>query len=309
VSRVIEYHEGMESLGAAVVALGVFDGVHVGHQALVRDAVKLAEHLGVKAIVATFDRDPDRVLTPGTATPQLLPLEDKLELLAELDPSAVLVIPFNLELAALSPEDFLDHVLLAAVHPVTVVVGRDFRFGAHARGDITALESLGLARRFTVSPHELVTADGLPVTSTRIRALVASGHVVHAAELLGRPHRLAGRVVPGRGDGRRLGVPTANLLPPPEAAVPAAGVYACRTRVGDTEYAAGVSIGRPPTFPCAEEAVEAHLLGFSGDLYGTTLRLEFLERLRDLTPFESEEELTAAIESDLDRAAAAYEAQ
>lgn len=298
---IVAWETGMEPLGRSVVALGVFDGVHVGHQALIRDAARTAQRAGVALVVVTFDRDPDRVVSPATAAPQLLPLEDKLALLDELGPDAVLVVPFDRTLAALAPEEFLDRVLLPAVTPVSAVVGNDFRFGAGAGGDVTLLEHLGLARGFTVVPHELVTAEGLPVTSTRIRGLIGAGNVAAAAGLLGRPHRVVGKVVSGRGDGRRIRVPTANVVPPAEAAVPPAGVYACRVVVDGVEYPAGVSVGRPPSFPGAEEAVEAHLIGYEGDLYDRTLRVEFLDRLRDQRPFASVDELAAAIAEDLEQ--------
>lgn len=306
-SRVVAYERGMQPLGRAVVALGVFDGVHVGHQALVQDAVSVAKRASVASVVVTFDRDPDRVLTPALAAPQLLPAEDKFDLLASLGPDAVLVVPFDDGLASLTPDAFLDDVLLPVVTPVVVVVGHDFRFGARASGDVAALERLGLARGFSVTPHELVVADGVPVTSTRIRALIVAGDVSRAATLLGRPHRLVGPVVAGRGDGRALGVPTANVAPPPEAAVPAPGVYACAVDIDGRRHAAGVSVGRPPSFPGAEEAVEAHLLGYEGDLYGRTLRVEFLERLRDMRPFASHDELKAAMAEDLRRAREAFD--
>jgi riboflavin kinase/FMN adenylyltransferase len=300
VTRTVTWGPDIESLGRATVALGVFDGVHLGHQALIRDTVKRAAASGVDSVVVTFDRDPDRVVSPATAAPQLLDLEDKLAFIAEQRPTAILVVPFDVTVAAMTPERFVHDVLLAAVTPVAVVVGFDFRFGRAAHGDVAALRSLGAANGFDVIAHDLVMLDGEPVTSTRVRAAVATGDVALAAELLGRPHRLRGLVVHGRGAGTSLGVPTANLSVHHESAVPADGVYATYATVSDTRYRAAVSLGIPPTFPEAHDAVEAHLLGASGDLTGETVVLEFVQRLRDQRRFDSDDELSSAIRADIE---------
>ena len=292
---------GDPTLGPAVVAIGVFDGVHVGHQALVRDAVAAARERGAHAVVVTFDRDPDRVVDPEHAAPQLLELDDKLAFLEALGPDAVLVIPFTAEVATMAPDVFLADLLLPAVRPVAAFVGHDFRFGARAAGDLSALAAFGEGHGFEVLGHPLVRAGGEPVTSTRIRRLIAEGDVRGAAALLGRPHRLCGTVVGGRGQGAGLGAPTANLATPPYAAMPADGVYAARAVIDGVGHPAGVSVGVPPTFPDAICRLEAHVLDFSGDLYGRTLELEFLERLRAQRGFSSAEELAAAIAADLER--------
>lgn len=299
-SEVRWWESGATPLGRCVAALGVFDGVHVGHQALVREAVALARTHDALAAVVTFDRDPDQVVTPATAAPQLLDVDDKLALLADLGADVVLVMPFTPELAATPPLVFLDEVLLRSMTPVAVVVGHDFRFGHRAEGDVDVLVRYGADHGFTVMAHELVRDGGVPVTSTRIRALVAAGDVAEAARLLGRPHRVAGRVVRGRGEGAELDAPTANLEVRAFAAMPADGVYAARTTVDGVRYAAGVSVGVPPTFPEAHATLEAHVLGLRGDLYGRTLTLEFLARLRGQRRFDTLAELKAAISADLD---------
>src|SRR5450759_1705833 len=189
---------GMEPLGPAVAAVGVFDGVHIGHQALIRDTVMLARSKGAISVVVTFDRDPDQVVDPAGAAPQLLDLDDKLTLLDAQDPDCVLVVPFDASLAAMPPLQFLDEVLVASVRPVAAVVGYDFRFGHRAEGDVDLLVRYGADHDFTVLAHDLVRVGGEPVTSTRIRTLVATGDVVGAAALLGHPHRLKGTVVQGR---------------------------------------------------------------------------------------------------------------
>lgn len=302
-SRVVWWDPGMESLGPAVAALGVFDGVHLGHQALVRDAVGIARSRGVSSVVVTFDRDPDQVVTPASAAPQLLSLDDKLAELSRLEADVVLVMPFTPQLASTAPLAFLDEVLLGAMAPEAVVVGYDFRFGHRAEGDVDVLVRYGADRGFTVVAHELVRdADG-PVTSTRIRAAIVDGEVRLAARLLGRPHRLHGEVVHGRGVGASLHAPTANIVTDAFAAVPGDGVYAGRARVaeGGVWHPAAISIGAPPSFPDATDLVEVHLIGHSGDLYGSTLTVEFRDRLRALRRFETRDELIEAIAADLRR--------
>ncbi|MBE0476831.1 MAG: riboflavin biosynthesis protein RibF [Coriobacteriia bacterium] len=303
-SAIVRYWDPeMPSLGPAVTCIGVFDGVHVGHQALIRATVSAAELAGARPVAVTFDRDPDQVLTPESAAPQLLPVDDKLAFIADLGARTVLVVPFDEYVSRMTPERFLARVVLASMEPLTVMVGEDFRFGHRARGDLQTLRLFGQSHRFEVVGHELVRVGGEPVTSTRIRNLVAEGDVSQARRLLGRPHRVRGVVEHGRGDGSsRLGTPTANLRPVEHAALPAEGVYAGRVRLEDRTYAAGISVGHPPTFPDSRHVLEAALVGFSGGLYGRTLTLEFLERLRDLHAFEAEADLADALRDDLERA-------
>ncbi len=302
-TRAVEWCEDMHSLGAAVVAIGVFDGVHVGHQTLLQATVAEARLQGASAVAVTFDRDPDQVVSPETAAPQLLSLADKLRFIADTGIDTVLVIPFTLQVASMSPEMFLENVLTLAMRPVALHVGRDFRFGARASGDLQALERFGMSRGFAVTGHELVEVGGEPITSTRIRRLVASGDIVAASALLGRSPRITGTVRPGRGEGAKIGFPTANILPEPYAALPADGVYAGRVVFPDgSAWAAAVSVGTPPTFPAARDYLEAHLIGFEGDLYDQELTIEFLQHLRAQQAFASLPELTAAIALDVERA-------
>lgn len=297
---IITFRSGMPPLGSAVVAIGVFDGVHLGHQMLVKDAIELARTSAARAVVLTFDRDPDRVVMPDKAAPQLLELEDKVRLLAELGPDVVLVVPFDTAVAAMTPEAFIDHVLLASVTPLAVAVGHDFRFGTRASGDIRTLQDSGRVHGFAVRSHDLLEADGAPVTSTRIRAMLAQGDVGGATRLLGRRHFVSGRVTRGRGAGHELGVPTANVMTHSWTALPADGVYAGRARLRDTWRDCAVSVGLPPTFPGASDLLEAHLIDYDGpDLYGETLTVEFVARIRDQRRFSSREELTVAIAADI----------
>jgi len=301
-TRVVDFAPHMEPLGPAVVAMGVFDGVHVGHAALVAEAAAEAASFDVPAVVLTFDRDPDQVVSPDSAAPQLLALADKCELLAEAGADIVLVVPFTPELAALSAESFLDDILSTACDPLAVHVGHDFRFGARASSDVGTLEAWGSRTATAIRAHDLVSAGGEPVTSTRIRALVAEGRVADAAALLGRPHRVRGVVVHGRGIGTEVAVATANVAIGRYDALPADGVYAGRAITGEgSVWPAGISVGVPPTFPQATDVLEAHLIGYDGSLYDVTLILEFIERLREQRAFPTTESLKAAIAEDLQR--------
>lgn len=302
-SGVITWHKGMEPIGEAVVAIGVFDGVHIGHRSLVRAADLRARRLGVSSVAVTFDRDPDQVVTPDSAAPQLLTLEDKCRYLAEDGARLVLVVPFDTEMASTEPEEFLDEVLSDVMTVREVHVGRDFRFGRGAAGDIDTLYIWGAENDCEVVAHELVEVDHEPVTSTRIRDLIASGDVETARELLGREPRVTGEVVRGREQGRLIGFPTANVVPVPFAATPADGVYAGSVVTPDgRDHPAAISVGLPPTFPDAAQHLEAHLIGYDGDLYGASITIRFSKRLRDLERFGSLAELREAIEADVARA-------
>lgn len=300
---IVEWKEGHASLGRAVAAIGVFDGVHSGHRALISDTVSLAREHGALSVVVTFDRDPEQVVKVDANIPQLLTLEEKIAHIERLGVDAVVVVPFCMRLAKMTPQRFLDDVLLAAIEPLAVVIGEDFRFGTRASGTVETLKRFGHEHGFGVVAHELVERDGQVVTSTRIRALIAAGEVSSACKLLGRPHMVPGRVVHGRGEGGPLlGVPTANITPWKWAALPADGVYVGRLKWDSDSRPAAISIGVPPMYPKAVDRVEAHLIGFEGDLYGREVVLEFESRLRDQRVFSSPEELAIAIKQDISKA-------
>jgi len=302
--EVVEWERGADSLGRAVAAIGVFDGVHVGHAALITDTVALARERGVRAVVVTFDRDPDQVVTPEAAAPQLLSLDEKIEFISDLGVDAVLVFPFCMRMAEMAPDRFLDDIFMAALTPVAVLVGRDFRFGNHACGTVDTLAAYGASAGFEVRPHDLVVVGGEPVTSTRIRRLVSHGQVETADVLLGRLHRLHGRVGRGRGEGvALLDVPTANVRPVAHAAVPGDGVYAGWLTANGERHPAAISVGTPPSFPAARDYLEAHVLGFEGDLYNADVMLEFARRLRAQEAFTSMDDLSARIKSDIEHVA------
>ena len=263
------------------VALGTFDGVHLGHRRVL-DATLAA---GRTPTVVTFDPHPREAL--GYGVELLVPLARRLELLAEARIEEALVVDFDLELAQLPPEAFAERILRPLGAEV-VLAGSNFRFGRGRAGDLALLEGLG----FDARPVPLV--DG--VSSTRIRDLLRSGEVERAAKLLGRPPEIAGTVVAGDARGGTLGFPTANLRPEPGVLVPGYGIYA---GAADGRRAA-ISIGTNPHYGGGERRIEAFLLDFAGDLYGERLRLELWQRLRDEQAFESEAELVAQIDRDVE---------
>ncbi|GIF10387.1 bifunctional riboflavin kinase/FAD synthetase [Actinoplanes teichomyceticus] len=289
--------------GRSVVTIGVFDGVHRGHQAIIGHAVKRARDMGLQSVVLTFDPHPAEVVRPGSHPAVLTEPVRKAELIEQLGVGALCVVPFTPAFSQLEPNEFVHDVLVESLHAADVVVGDNFRFGRRAAGDVTLLESLGRTFGFTVEEAPLVSADGVVFSSTYIRSCVDAGDVRAAATALGRPHRLAGVVVRGDQRGRELGFPTANLMTHRYAAVPADGVYAAwLTRGGENagRWRASVSIGTNPTFSGRERRVEAYALDFQGDLYGERIGLDFVEHLREQRTYDSIEPLIAQIRADVD---------
>jgi riboflavin kinase / FMN adenylyltransferase len=288
----------------AALAVGNFDGVHRGHQALVALAVRDARAAGGTSVVLTFDPHPSRVLSPDRAPASLMTLEQKAEILSGLGVDRLAVLPFTVELSRCEPEEFARKVLQRALGARVVVVGSSFRFGRDRAGDLATLRRLGDELGFRVHGLRPVIARGGPISSTRIREALSRGAVDAARDFLGRRFVVDGVVVKGEGRGRQIGIPTANLQVLNET-VPGGGVYACWCRIlgADTPpRPAAVNIGRRPTFGGGLTTVEAHLLDFEGDLYGRTLRLEFQERLREERAFPGAEALVAQIRSDLGEA-------
>jgi len=293
-------YEAVPGWGRSVVTIGVFDGVHRGHQEIIGRAVKRARDLGVQSVVVTFDPHPSEVVRPGSHPAVLTEPGRKAELIEQLGADALCVIPFTLEFSRLSPEEFVHDVVVQDLHATLVLVGENFRFGHRAAGDVALLERLGRTFGFGVEPVPLVATEGTVFSSTYIRSCVAAGDVAAAAVALGRPHRVEGVVVRGDQRGRELGFPTANLLTSAHAAVPADGIYAgWLVRHGDTRLPAAVSIGTNPTFSGKERRVEAYVLDFDGDLYGERVGLDFVARLRETRRYEAVEPLVAQIREDV----------
>jgi riboflavin kinase/FMN adenylyltransferase len=288
------------------VAIGNFDGVHLGHQALIAEARAHARAPDA-AVALTFMPHPARVLAPAKAPPLIMPLDRRLALLAQAGAGVAVVEPFTRDFAAVEAQSFVADVLVRDLGASDVVVGYDFTFGRGRAGNVQRLQEWGTALGVSVAVIPAVTVDGAPCSSTRIRALVAGGDMRRAAALLGRTFEVEGVVVRGAARGRTLGFPTANLAPETELA-PRLGIYAARARVcaddtGGPAFLAAVSIGRNPTFEAdgAPVTVEAHLLDFAGDLYGQRLRLELVEWLRDEQRFASVDALVTQIAADVAR--------
>jgi riboflavin kinase/FMN adenylyltransferase len=291
-----------------VVTIGVFDGVHRGHQRLIGRAVELAGKLGVPAVLLTFDPHPSEVVRPGSHPAQLTSLRRRAELVEELGVDVFCVLPFTIELSRLPAPEFVHELLVERLHVAAVVVGENFTFGHRAAGDLALLRTLGPRFGFlaegagvlVTDPDGAVVGDGeVTVSSTYIRSCIDAGDVTAAAAALGRPHRLEGIVVRGDQRGRQLGYPTANLSVGRFAAVPADGVYACRFVHRGRLLPAAVSVGSNPTFSGRERRVEAYVLDLDEDLYGESAALDFLVKLRDMERFDSTAELIEQMGQDV----------
>ena len=280
------------------VALGVFDGVHLGHRAILGAAVAHARATGAPALACTFDPHPMEVLQPDRAPAPITTLDERLTLISLCGVDETIVLSFTREFAAVEPESFVKDILVDRLTARQVVVGFNHRFGRGARGDAALLRDLGARLGFSVDVIPPLEVDGIPVSSTAIRTALGRGDVEAASRMLGRRYSLPGTVVAGAGRGRTLGFPTANIAPDRPVLV-AAGVYACSAEVAGQRQRAVVNVGVRPTFDEATLAVEAYLLDFAGDLYGQTIRLEFVSRVREERRFPSVDALKAQIADDV----------
>jgi riboflavin kinase/FMN adenylyltransferase len=286
--------------GRSVITIGVFDGVHRGHQEIIGHAVGRARSAGLNSVVVTFDPHPSEVVRPGSHPAMLTAPRRKAELVEALGVDALCVLPFTPAFSRLTPEEFVHDVLVEHLHAAAVVVGHNFRFGHRAAGDTALLTRLGHRFGFTVEDSPLLADGETTFSSTYVRACVDAGDVESAARALGREHRVEGVVVRGDRRGRELGFPTANLEMHPYTAVPADGIYAGWLVRGKERLAAAVSIGTNPTFSGRERRVEAYVLDFDGDLYGEHVGLDFVAHLRPTLPFDSVEALIVQMHADVD---------
>jgi riboflavin kinase/FMN adenylyltransferase len=289
--------------GPSALTIGKFDGVHGGHRVVIERLCTVARDRGLAPVVVTFDRHPMSLLRPDTCPPALVSNEQKLELLAQTGVAATLILTFDRQLSELSPDDFVTSILVDALHAGVVLVGADFRFGAQGAGNVTRLQELGRVHGFEVLVIDDVTPDGQRrVSSTWIRDLLGEGRVDEAATLMGSLPTVRGVVVRGDDRGRALGVPTANLSPELQGYVPADGVYAAWLTTGGAQYPAAVSIGNNPTFEgVPDKQVEAHVLDEDLDLYGRTVDISFVKRVRSMERFPNAEALSAQMHDDVRR--------
>jgi riboflavin kinase/FMN adenylyltransferase len=295
--------------GPSVVTIGVFDGVHLGHQRIVGRAAEVARQLGLPVVVVTFDPHPDEVVRPGAHPPLLGSARRRAELLAGLGVDAVCVLPFTRAFSELGPDEFVHAVLVERLHAARVVVGEDFRFGYRAAGDVALLAELGEKYDFTTEGVPLLADNGVRISSSEIRERLAAGDVAAAARDLGRPHRVEGVVVRGHRRGRSLGFPTANLETVPHTAIPADGIYAGWLISLDPagreleRWPAAISVGTNPTFEGADRSVEAYALDRDDlDLYGVHVAVDFIARLRGMVRFDSVDDLVAQMHRDAQEA-------
>lgn len=298
---------------SAVVTVGTFDGVHRGHQAVLAEIVERAQRRGTESVVVTFDPHPLAVVNPAAA-PRLLTLPaERQRLLVSSGVDRVVTLPFTPELARLGPEEFVRDVLRLQVGMDELVLGHDHAFGRGRAGGVDVVRRIGAADGFRVDVVDAVREDGQPISSTLIRAAVAHGDLALAARWLGRPHAALGQVTRGAGRGRTIGVPTINLpVPDGRKLLPPDGVYAVWVTVegrgtgdeGRDRYGGMMNQGPRPTFGVAERGLEVHLFDFAGELYGETVLVEWVRRLRDVQVFPSREALVEQLARD---AAAARE--
>jgi riboflavin kinase/FMN adenylyltransferase len=287
----------------SALTVGSFDGVHLGHQAILRALVRRAHAAGLPSVVVTFEPHPMAVLRPGTGPALLTDRAEKTVRLAALGVDRVHVLRFTPEFARIEPEAFVRDLLVGELGCRQLVVGEDHRFGHARAGGMAELRKLAddFALGLEVVPP--VRVEGAPASSTRTRNAIAQADLLLAEKLLGRPYGVFAPVVRGEGRGVALGVPTVNLPVDPRKQMPPAGIYACRIEIEGRLYAAAAHWGPRPTFADERPVLEAHVLGWEGDLYGAWLELGFLERLRGIVAFGTAEELARAMEEDLRRAA------
>jgi riboflavin kinase / FMN adenylyltransferase len=301
----MQLHQDVASLPDArrALALGSFDGVHLGHRRVIGAAVEQAERSGLVSSVVTFHPHPMTVLRPELAPSELSTLTRRAELAAELGPDEMVAIRFTHELSLMSADNFAEQILHRRLGAEHVCVGHNFRYGHRASGNTESLAVSGRRLGFEVTEVPLLELHGGPVSSSRIRDLIADGAVEAATVLLGRPPWLEGEVVRGDGRGRGLGFATANLAPTPRSVVPGRGVYAGRAALPTGSHTAAISVGYNPTFTDDRDAVrvEAHLLDFDRDIYGSPLRLDFTHRLRDEERYGTVEDLIGQLHRDVAR--------
>ncbi len=289
-----------------VVSIGSFDGVHAGHEAVTRTMSKAGKESGCALLVASFEPHPKTVLA-NVPEQRLTSLDERARLLSGLGVDAFVTLQFDRKMASMTPEVFVEEVLVKRLKASVVVVGHDHRFGKNRLGDVTLLKALGAELGFEVLEVEAFEKGAAPISSSRIRQLVENGLVEEACAMLGRYYDMRGVVIRGAGRGRQIGVPTANLDPvDPLRLVPAIGVYAVKTWIpGENRWLPGMmNIGRRPTFEGEGRHLEVNIIDWSGDLYGDEVRVEFVQRIRDEVKFDGIDALLRQLKLDKDRCSA-----
>ena len=303
----MQLHRGLEALpldvaaAGTAVTIGFFDGVHLGHRALLADTVDVAREKGLTSVAITFDRHPREILTPGSEPRLLTTTERKATLIEGTGVEHLIVLEFTAEYAKVTAEDFVQQVLVEGLRAKHTVVGANFTFGHRALGNVDVLTQLGRKHGFTVEGLGLVRLDGKIVSSSSVREAVAGGELDWPEEALGRRYAVDGEVVTGAGRGTGLGFPTANLRTWPRLLLPGQGIYAGRALLDGKAYVAAIDVGTNPTFGVEPLHVESYLLDFDGDLVGAHMDVEFWARLRDEVAYDTPEALSAQIAEDVER--------
>ena len=296
----------LESVGGlltrSAVTIGMFDGVHMGHRALLEALRREAHRIHGQSVVLTFDRHPAEILRPDKAPKLICTLRQRVAALSAFGVDVVVVAKFDQSISGVSPREFLEDTLIGRLKAVVVVVGPDFRFGKNRAGDFSLLAEMGVEKGVAAIAIPPIRVDGAPVSSTRIRALLKHGHVEDAGRLLGHPFVLEGVVARGAGLGRKLGFPTANVQVEAGQLVPGQGVYIADVMVMDGVYRGLVSVGSRPTVGGTETVVEAHIIDFRDSIYGETIRVGFAARLRDQKKFASLDQLVDQMRRDVEDA-------
>jgi riboflavin kinase/FMN adenylyltransferase len=285
----------------AVITIGTFDGVHIGHQAILEKLAQRAREVGGESVLITFDPHPRLVLSPQNVSVELLSsLAEKLEALSHVGIDNVVVVPFTAAFANMSASSYVRDFLITHFHPHTFIIGYDHRFGYKREGDFHLLEKLKTEYHFLLEEIPVQEIQDLAISSTRVREALHQGNISKANDYLGRPYTLRGQVVHGEQRGRRIGYPTANMeCDDIHKLIPANGVYAIRAFVNAKTYIGMMNIGIRPTVSHANKrSVEAHLFDFHDDIYGETVRIEMIQRLRDEQKFDSIDALQAQLDQD-----------
>ncbi|MBC8117170.1 MAG: bifunctional riboflavin kinase/FAD synthetase [Candidatus Saccharimonas sp.] len=296
--RLLRGFEAVESVRGGYASIGNFDGVHRGHQAMLNALTSRSRSDGVSAVAVTFDPHPIALLRPEATPPPLTSIEYRAELLGRYGVDVTIVIPTDRQLLALTAEEFFDRIVRGELHAKGLVEGPNFFFGRNRSGNVTVLRSLCAAHGLEFDVVPPVTVDEQLVSSSVIRSLIEAGDIGHAVRLLGHPYRISGVVGRGAERGRTLGFPTANLFDVPTL-TPANGVYGALASTTEGRRAAAVNVGPNPTFGESARKIEVHILDFNDDLYGQTLQVDFLDRVRDVRRFATVEELRTQLEQDL----------
>jgi riboflavin kinase/FMN adenylyltransferase len=287
-----------EKFTKSIVTLGNFDGLHLGHQELIKMVIRRAKETGGKSLVVTFRPHPLKILAPEKCPPLISIYEEKIRLFDKLGIDVLVKIPFTLEFSAMAPERFIKDVLCDLLGAKEIFVGYNYRFGKGRKGNIGTLKELGKKCGFVVREVKQVSLNGEEISSTKIRRLLGEGDVEHAARLLGRTYAVTGIVVKGDGRGKSLGFPTANIVPK-HAIIPAKGVYAVRLYVRDKLYDGIANIGLRPTFGKKDLTIEVHVFDFDEDIYNEEVSLYFIKKIREEKKFETPGDLARQIRSDI----------